>query len=262
MVLQKRLLAIFAYLIVILTSLAGCDEGSGSKCADASYQPTVITVKWTLNGIWDNGTWTSSFDTCLDYTAIYAHVLITGPEEFLYETTVSCNSMETNIIDDSCDKFPQGSYSASVTLLNSNNIAMTESATTIGLVSVSQNNPAIEVDIPLESFDGYETMTGTYRFNPTFDGSNCAQADPPVDSLDIGFYKDGVFLEELSSVGQCSDEFDISEVPVGDLTLEMIAMDATPTAVFCGTYNIKVGAGVTNPVFDHDVTAFGCSVNK
>ncbi len=255
--------SILALTITILgLGMWGCDEGGGSKCTNPAYVLTQISVKWTLNGVNDGASSTSSFDNCLDYDAIYADILITGPDEFVYETTVTCNSLETKLYDDSCNQFPAGSYTVSVTLLDKDSLPMTGTATGTGMVSVSTDNPSIVVDFPLETFIGYETMTGTYRFNPTFEGALCADASPVVDSLDIAFYKDGVYLEDFQYNGPCTREFDISDLPAGDLQMDIVALDATPQAIYCGSYDIKVGAGVSNPVFYHDLTLEGCMVNK
>ena len=75
-----------------------------------------------------------------------------------------------------------------------------------------------------------------------------------VDQISVRFFDQGTPLTDFDYNGGCQDQMDIQEVPEGDLQMEVIGYDASSVATYCGMFDIKVGAGITNPIFTWDVT--------
>ena len=264
----SSLIGAFLFTVTIFSVpafLSSCDEGGQASCNNANFVATAINVKWYLNEKYDNGQWISSYDTCLDVSSDATKVTktlvsITGPDGFEHEEIVSCTAMELTIYDDKCNRFPSGNYQATITFLNTDEVPLSDPVSTSGSVIQNTQNNSMEAVIPLDKF--HHELTGTYMFDLTFDGATCVDSSPLVDHLSIGFSLNDTLLTDFSYDGVCQNENNVSGLPTGDLVMDVTAYDASNVAIYCKTTDIKVGAGLSNPVINWDITTTDCTSLK
>ncbi len=246
----RYLLIAFCFLIPL-----SCDNDNQPPCGSgSSYVPVNMRTLWTINGKRIFLGNEISFDTCLDVNATYAAITITGPENFLHVGETLCTAMEYSISDNKCTPFPQGPYTIQVTLQNSAREAITDVKTVETRVYNDGNPPEVrEIDFDLESF--FTTFNGILWYILKWNGASCANADPPVDMVNVAIYDaDQNLLSNGSYLGACVPDRTVQNVPTGDYTLRVTGQDDTGVINYCGTMDIQVGAGVTNPSWELSVT--------
>jgi hypothetical protein len=258
---NKGVIKLFSVMMIMgllssISLISACDEGGQASCNNANFISTKITLKWYINEKLDDGQYISSYDSCLDVSALNMHVVLSGPDEFYMEETVSCNAMEISLYDDKCDRFPTGNYTASFTFVNSSEEPLSETINKTGSVVMNTQNNVVEVVIPLERFS--REFTGTYMYDLTYGGETCETADATISRVAVSFWDGDTQLEEFGYDGGCINEDNETGLPAGDLGMVIVAYDATENMVYCESSDIKVGAGLSNPVADLDLTFDEC----
>lgn len=235
--------------------LAACDDGGGKPCGwGSTYVPVSMRTKWTINGKRTFLGSEVSFDTCLDVGASYTTLTITGPENFLHTNKVSCSDMEYIISDDKCKPFPVGDYTVQLTLLDAASQPLTQVKMTTHQIRSDGTPPQDkEVDFDLDSFT--KTYTGTLWYKFTWGGASCSGADPAVTSMEVALYNESGVREPLADyTGACYPDRTVQNVPTGDYTLRVAGRDDQGVTQYCGSLDLRVGAGPTNPAWELDVT--------
>ncbi|PKN48044.1 MAG: hypothetical protein CVU59_00610 [Deltaproteobacteria bacterium HGW-Deltaproteobacteria-17] len=232
-----------------------CDDNNKPPCGSgSSYTPVSMRTLWTINGTRTFLGNVISFDTCLDVNATYAAITITGPENYLHTGEILCTAMEYSVSDDKCTPFPQGPYTIEVTLQNSARQPVAQSKTVQTRVYNDGNPPEVrEIDFDLESF--FETFNGTLWYKLLWNGANCAAADPAVATVNVEIYDaDETVLGVGHYSGACIPDKSLQGIPTGDYTLRVTGQDDVGVVNYCGTMDIQVGAGITNPSWELNVT--------
>ncbi len=235
--------------------VAACDDGGGKPCGwGSTYVPVSMRTKWTINGKRTFLGSEISFDTCLDVGASYATISITGPENFIHTNKVGCSDMEYIISDDKCKPFPVGPYTVQVTLLDAASQPLTAVKTVTHRVTNDGYPPEDkEVDFDLASF--FRSYTGTLWYKFTWGGAACASADPPVAAMEVALYDpEGIRQTLADYTGACYPDRTVQNIPTGDYTLRVAGRDDQGVVQYCGTLDVRVGAGPTNPAWELDVT--------
>jgi hypothetical protein len=164
--------------------------------------------------------------------------------------------MEYSVSDDKCTPFPQGPYTIQVTQQNSQRQPISETKVLQTRVYNDGNPPEVrEVDFDLESF--FQSFTGTlwYKFKSWNGAAGCAAADPAVTTLIVAIYdEDQTPLSNGHYSGPCFFDRTVQNIPTGLYTLRMTGQDDVGLVHYCGSMEIQVGAGITNPVWELDVT--------
>lgn len=238
-----------------LVFLAACDSDDKKPCGwGSTYVPVSMRTKWVINGKRVFLGQEVSFDTCVDVGASFASINITGPENFLHSNTVSCSDMEYIIFDDKCKPFPVGPYTVQLTLLNAAREPITQVKTVQHRVTGDGYSPEDkEVNFDLDSF--FQAFTGVLWYKFTWGGATCAAADPPVSTMEIALYGENGVREPLADYdGSCYVDRTVQNIPTGDYTLRVAGRDADGVTQYCGSMDVRIGAGSTNPVWELDVT--------
>lgn len=245
---------VFLFLIVLFLA-SSCDDGGGKPCGwGSSYVPISMRTKWTINGKRLFLGQEISFDTCADVEATYVSISITGPENFVHTNTISCSDMEYFISDDKCKPFPIGPYTVEMTLLDAAHQPLTQVKTVTHRVTNDGYPPDDkEIDFDLESF--LRSYTGTLWYKFTWNGASCAAAEPPVTTMEVALYnQDGVRETLADYTGTCYPDHTVQSIPTGDYTLRVAGRDDQGSVNYCGTMEVRIGAGPTNPAWELDVT--------
>jgi len=249
--------AAIALPLIALTLLlpVACDNNNQPPCGSGStYEPVNMRTKWTINGKRMFLGNEISFDTCLDVDATYAGITITGPENYLHTGEILCTAMEYSVRDDKCTPFPQGPYTIQVTLLDSARQPVSQVKTVETRVYNDGNPPEVrEVDFDLESF--FTDFTGTLWYKLTWNGAACAGADPAVSTVNVAIYDaDDLPLANGAFSGACQPDRTVQGVPTGMYTLRVSGQDEVGAVHYCGSMELQVGAGITNPAWELNVT--------
>jgi len=253
---MKAAHALFLIALSLLFPMA-CDDNNPPPCGSGStYVPVNMRTMWTINGKRTFLGNVISFDTCLDVDATYASITITGPENYLHVGEILCTAMEYSVSDDKCTPFPQGPYTIQLTLQDSQRQPISEVKTVQTRVYNDGNPPEVrEIDFDLESF--FQTFTGTlwYKFISWNGAAGCSGADPAVATLNVEIYdEDETALPKGHYSGPCLLEKTIQGLPTGFYHLRLSGQDDVGVVHYCGSMDIQVGAGITNPAWELNVT--------
>ncbi|MBN2724112.1 MAG: hypothetical protein JXR95_08595 [Deltaproteobacteria bacterium] len=244
-----RKLILFAILSMSTLTLVSCDDSSGGCKNDPTYQSHEIAIRWYINGrTADNS---SSFDTCGDVDALRVRMILTGPEEeeYIWEDQILCNEMMKIFRDESCDQFPDGNYTLEATLVDANDVPVSDT------LILSENlihgtDTFFDLDFTMDHLLG--DYIGTIYLDPTWDGDVCANADPEISSVEMTFFDDGEYIDTLNWSGNCVNELDLHDYPA-KLYEMRIAGYTDNQITYCGIFELKVGIGYNIPV-DINVT--------
>lgn len=251
---MKSALAISLIILGLLLP-AACDNNNQPPCGSGStYEPVNMRTKWTINGKRIFLGNEISFDTCLDVNATYASITISGPENFLHTGEILCTAMEYSVSDNKCTPFPQGPYEIQVTLLTSTRQPLTQVKTVSTRVYNDGNPPEVrEIDFELDSF--FTSFTGTLWYKLLWNGAACAAADPVVSTMNVALYdEEGTAVGAGTFSGGCLSEKTVQGVPTGHYTLRATGQDDVGVVHYCSELELQVGAGVTNPAWELNVT--------
>jgi hypothetical protein len=234
---------------------AACDNNNQPPCGSGStYEPVAMRTLWTINGKRTFLGNEISFDTCLDVNATYASVTITGPENYLHTGEILCTAMEYSVSDNKCTPFPQGPYTIEVTLLDSARQPLTQAKTVNTRIYNDGNPPEVrEIDFGLDSF--FTGFTGTLWYKLLWNGAACDAADPAVSVVEVALYdEDGAPVGAGNFSGGCYADKTVQALPTGHYTLRASGQDDVGAIHYCGEMELQVGAGVTNPLWELNVT--------
>ena len=250
-----KAITVLPLIALTLLALSACDDNNQPPCGSgSSYVPVSMRTLWTINGKRTFLGSVISFDTCLDVNATYTAITITGPENFLHVGDTLCTAMEYSISDNKCTPFPQGPYTIQVTLQDSRRQPITDLKTVETRIYNDGNPPEVrEINFDLESF--FTGFSGTLWYVLKWNGASCANADPAVATVNVEIYDtDEALVSTGHYSGACIPDRTVQNLPTGDYTLRVTGQDDVGVVHYCGTLDIQVGAGVTNPSWELSVT--------
>lgn len=244
-----------------------CDDGDDDEADECrlcvAYIPAKTIIRWVFNADAAPG-FTS--DGCNDVGSTEVRVDVSGPATA--SKTGPCPMRQVSF-----DGLPAGTYTASVTPLDSGGTSLVSSPVVVTFETTAEpNTPPREhlVVVPPEQWANAMTMTGTYFFMLRWGGMPCDTATPPVVEQSVTVRIGGVVTTRSTSStpmysldGSWTDcvmsvagngEY-AQQMPFGAAEVEVVGRSGDGAEVFEGTFETFIGAGVANPTLTLDVPA-------
>lgn len=244
-----------------------CDDGNTDELDDCrvcvAYIAPRTVVKWEFNGAAAPG---FSNDGCLDVGALEVQVDLSGAATD--SRRVACSTRQVSFED-----LPAGSYTATVTPLDSGGASLVTAAPSASFLANVTPGTTEEhtVNVPPEAWS--RPMTGTFFFLLRWAGVECTGAAPPVAQQLVTLTVNGATVTQQANMGSTAYpvyRLDGSQpvtcvmstlaqaeaartVPFGRASITVSGRDGGGTEWFRGTFETFVGAGPSNPVLTFDV---------
>ena len=226
-----------------------CDNDTEFCCDCVVCLPPTATIRWELNPSPVPG-----FDTdgCIDLGISRVEVEVVGPTNSVLDE--SCSLRQVVFSD-----LPNGVYTAHVRPLDADGNLLTHEDVTQGF-QTGVNGVDITVGIPPEAWIG--PYTGSYFFQTTWNGLDCAGATPEVVEQRITMTQNGQEVPLMTSEGGTLDgpcqESAVTqsavEVPFGYATLRIEGLDSGAVVQYDQEFETFVGAGASNTTYLFDIT--------
>lgn len=244
-----------------------CDDGDGNELDECracmAFIPPRNNVKWEFNGQVAPG---FTNDGCLDVGATNVRIELAGPLPSTQQ--VSCAMRQV-----SYDELPAGSYTASITPLDSAGASLVTAPVTATFEANVTYNTTVEVTVIVMPEAWARPMTGTFFFLLRWMGMDCATAAPAVATQRVTLRVNGTAVTQQANVGSAvypvytldgsaqvtcvmattAQAEAARMVPFGRAQLTVSGRDMGGTEWFRGTFETFVGAGVSNPILTFDV---------
>lgn len=248
--------------LVIVAHLEACggDDGTQVCGADHCGLQGHTVVKWTFDAYPE---WMFPMDSCVDFTV--GKVRVDAQDSLGGVTTAvdDCGAAQVTF-----DGLPDGDYTMFVDPQDFVGNSLVTTPTTITMpAGVYGADTTATANVPWTSWTG--TFTGTFLFRMTWNGQSCSAASPAVVTQVLTLMVGGVPLAVSADNGQKLDGTDpkscyettqsfpqsVVNVPFGPAQLKIDGYSAasTTTPAFTKTFDIFLGAGITNPTITYDV---------
>jgi cysteine-rich repeat protein len=238
-----------------------CDDGNtvdGDGCsAQCKFVATVDTyvhfLPFTIEG-----QPADAAETCGGVEASQVEVTVTGPKTVTQK--VQCTLGQVKI-----SSLPAGDYTVTAKAFDGSGNALTRG---MAHGSFTQGTSQLQVDVVWPFADFIKDYHGTFYFALSWAGAQtCASAQEPVARERLLLTRDGTPLAGMtddnvpldgSQAGKCRDhnttlaQF-VTGLPWGAAKLTVTGEDSKGTALFRGTFDTFIGAGVANGVAELDV---------
>jgi hypothetical protein len=237
----------------------GGDDANPCPTGDCNL-PGQTVVKWTFDNYPDRG---FGGDTCIDVGASNIHVVLTNTVDPTATQTLDTDCPEGQV---TANGLPAGTYTVSLTPEDSSgNPIVSAPVTAMANAPGEGMTTTVEVDVPYTAWT--MAYTGTFLFDLSWDGNDCAAATPPIAKQNLTLTVNGQVAqsEETDTMHHVngsdpeacrtlsgSAQF-VKGLPFGPATLLVQGMDSTNAVVLSHQFDTFVGVGQNNPTLQFDV---------
>jgi hypothetical protein len=236
---------------------------------DADFKPAAgqtLNVYWNINGTEDGTPKGQSWDTCDEVGAAKAIVLVNGKENAFHCKGSGYPGVETM----SAAVSVSGKPTVQVKLVDASGAAITTmTPSSPGPSSAGADTWEYVGEFYWDAFSA--SKSGDYWFTTTYESKTCAQLTPPVQhqvtlltlsgsavTADVCGPSSVCVKTNGADLGKCytsSQTQKIKSVTWGDYKVKLSGATGSAPGTICWekTFDILVGAGVTNPTRKHDV---------
>ena len=243
----------------ILVVLAACGGGAGPECPTGSCTlPASTVVKWMFDHYPERQ---FQNDSCTDLGVSQVEVDLTDAKGKVTTQKVSCDYAQVTFVG-----LVAGDYTITMTPLDAGGASLIN-APISGMVTASDQAVETTMYVPWDAWT--QPYTGTFLFRVSWGGQSCAAAMPAVQKQALELMIGGNVVAAMTDSGEkldgmdwvpcraLTDEFpqSVTMLPFGPATLVVEGKDAMDNMKFTHSFDVFVGAGISNPTVTYDVPA-------